>query len=370
MTAADVERQTGRGPLPGPGGADGGQPQRPPAPLHDLAELPAGRVTQVLGASADDIAATLARVAPELPLALIHRIHVAPALEAFVTDVLDDLESVVVDLFPAWLPGAERITVSAGAGLAAVRAVAADHARRSAQSAPFLCDLAATALAGRATGRRRFPPGVRAPGLIRVIADALRCPRLVLIMEVPAGLSARGELMVAAGCEWLAERGPFGVWLTGVPLATVDRFGTVTLTGLTPATGTVTERSTVVGAPHPRSTAEAVLEASLATHAWAGGRRWNQTYQSDKLRTPVRLDLIWPDERCIVEIDGPEHCEPVKFDADRRRDVQLQLDGYAVLRFTNARVLHDVQAVAAQIGQFINARRCESGKGREWPTTT
>ncbi len=362
MTAAGVEGQTGRGPRPRPGGASGGQCQRPPTPLHDLAELPVGRVTQVFGATADDIAATLARVAAGLPLALIHRVCPAPTLEAFLTDVLNDLESVAVDLFPAWLPGAEGIETSAGAGLAAVRAVAADHARGSAQSAPFLCDLAATALASRAAGRRRFSPGVRAPGLVRVIADALRRPRLVLIMEVPAGLGASDELMVAAGCEWLADRARSNIWLTGVPLTTVDRFGTVTLTGLAPTTGTVSERSAVVGAPHPRSTAEAALEATLATHSWAAGRRWNQSYQSDKLRTPVRLDLFWPDERSIVEIDGPEHCEPVKFDADRRRDVQLQLDGYAVLRFTNARVLHDVQAVVAQVGQFINARRCEPGK--------
>ena len=55
----------------------------------------------------------------------------------------------------------------------------------------------------------------------------------------------------------------------------------------------------------------------------------------------------------FVEIDGPEHCRPARFEADRQRDVQLQLDGYAVLRFTNARINHDVGAVVHQIGTLI-----------------
>jgi very-short-patch-repair endonuclease len=71
------------------------------------------------------------------------------------------------------------------------------------------------------------------------------------------------------------------------------------------------------------------------------------------------VDLLWPVERCVIEIDGPEHRDPLRFEADRQRDVQLQLDGYAVLRFTNARIKHDVHAVVRQIGEFLQARRRE-----------
>ncbi|MFB6397321.1 endonuclease domain-containing protein [Polymorphospora lycopeni] len=69
------------------------------------------------------------------------------------------------------------------------------------------------------------------------------------------------------------------------------------------------------------------------------------------------MDLLWSAERCVVEIDGPEHRSAVRFAADRQRDVRLQLDGYAVLRFTNAQVLHDVRVVAAQIERFLLGRR-------------
>lgn len=351
MNATGVERRTG-------------------GLARDLGGLPADRTVQVRGAAADDIAITLAQGTAELPAALIYRMRPAATLAEFVTTVLDNLESAAIGLFPAWLPGAEHIRVPGGAGLVAVRAVAAAHASRSAHFGPFLSDLAATALGGKVAARRRFPPENRAVGLARVITDALRRYRLILVVDVPAGLSAAGELVVAAGCGWLADRGRFGVWLTGAPLMTVDWLATATLTSSpTGMVDTAPPQPMVVGAPHPRSFAEAALEAALATQGWAAGRRWNQTYQSHTLRNPARLDLLWPDERCIVEIDGPEHCEPAKFDADRRRDVQLQLDGYAVLRFTNARVLHDVEAVVTQIGQFIETRRRESGKGTAWPAT-
>jgi very-short-patch-repair endonuclease len=339
--------------------------ERAPGPrARHLGELPSDRVLQLRGEAADTIAIGLAQGAVEVPAALTYRVSPAATPADLVGAVLDEVEAAAIGLFPTWLPEAEHIRAPGGAGLVAVRALAASHASRSAHFGPFLSDLAAMALSGRAVARRRFSPEIRAVGLARVIADALRRDRLVLVVDVPSGLTAAGEQVVAAGCGWLADRGRLGVWLTGAPLVTVDWLPSATLT--VPLTGVVDVHLAApgaVGAPHPRSTAEAALEGSLAARPWTAGRRWNQTYQSHALRSPVRLDLLWPDERCVVEIDGPEHCEPARFDADRRRDVQLQLDGYAVLRFTNARVLHDVEAVVTQIGRFIEARRRESAKG-------
>jgi very-short-patch-repair endonuclease len=52
-------------------------------------------------------------------------------------------------------------------------------------------------------------------------------------------------------------------------------------------------------------------------------------------------------------VDGPDHCGVLKFEADRRRDVHLQLEGFAVLRFTNDQILGDVATVRSQIERFI-----------------
>jgi very-short-patch-repair endonuclease len=254
-------------------------------------------------------------------------------------------------------------------GLAAVRAAALRRARGTPHFAPFLAHLATVALAGRRPSGRSFPLEVRCLGLARVVAEGFGRPRLALVIDVPAGLPADREQAVVAGAEWLAHHGRLAVWLTGASLRQVDRVAVVPLdpAAVQPATAVqpaAAVQPAVVGRPHPASAAEAALEAALAAESWAAGRRWNQYHQSHPLRAPVRLDLLWPAERCVVEVDGPEHCHPARFEADRQRDVQLQLDGFAVLRFTNARITHDVGSVVRQIGTFLRDRRRDPMEGR------
>jgi very-short-patch-repair endonuclease len=69
-------------------------------------------------------------------------------------------------------------------------------------------------------------------------------------------------------------------------------------------------------------------------------------------------------ERLVVEIDGPEHRDPVRFEADRRRDLRLTLDGYTVVRFTNDYLTDDLGRVVAQIEQLVSSRRNDLAEGR------
>lgn len=87
------------------------------------------------------------------------------------------------------------------------------------------------------------------------------------------------------------------------------------------------------------------------------GRRWNHVYQWHVLGRQYRLDLFWPDDGLVVEVDGLEHRGRLRFADDRRRDVQLQLLGYDVLRFTTEDVLSDVQATVLRIRQLLGQRR-------------
>ncbi|WJK44007.1 DUF559 domain-containing protein [Solwaraspora sp. WMMA2056] len=66
---------------------------------------------------------------------------------------------------------------------------------------------------------------------------------------------------------------------------------------------------------------------------------------------------MWKRERCVVEIDGDDHRTAAKFTEDRHRDVMLQLNGYAVLRFTNTQVLDDIDNVLVLLQQFLATRR-------------
>ncbi|MFC4062831.1 DUF559 domain-containing protein [Planomonospora corallina] len=292
-----------------------------------------------------------------------------------VAGALRKLEEAALGLFPAWLPDAEGID---GAGTAAVRAVRA-LARRTATTrsfGPFLADLAEAALLGRARAVERFTPQVRATGLARALAAGSGRPGTALLVHLPAGLSASGQEVLVAGCEWLAQRSELGVWLTGAPPAGVDRIATVTVRPHaepavpapcppSPAAGRARPagHGPAAGLPHPGSTAERVLESALAPCAWAAGREWNRTHRPHPLAGPVRLDLLWRKERCVVEIDGPEHRAPHALEADRRRDALLRRDGYAVLRVTNAQVLHDTGSVLRRIERFVEDRR--SGRPEE-----
>ncbi|MFI9642484.1 endonuclease domain-containing protein [Micromonospora sp. NPDC051925] len=332
--------------------------------VHQLAALPADRVVQLRGAPTDTIAATATGELDGLAAVVLHP-GAARTPGAFVHAVLDELERVAVALLPGWLPEAADIHRADPFGLAAVRAAAVSRARGSAHYAPFLAHLAAVALSGRRPPVDPFSLEIRCPGLTRVVAEGFGRDRASLLIEVPAGLDAGGEQAVVAGAEWLCHHGRTGVWLVGTPLRHEDRVVCVRVTrGANdhprPVPAVPPE---VVGRPHPGSAVEAALEAALAAQSWAAGRVWNQYHQSHPLSPPVCLDLLWPDARCVVEIDGPEHCRPARFEADRQRDVQLQLDGYAVLRFTNARINHDVGAVVHQIGTLIRARRRDLAEG-------
>lgn len=341
------------------------------AAWHDqLARVPADRVVRLSGISAGGVAAAVARF-DDLPAAVVVTPSAAGSVAAFVAEVLDVLDAVARQVLPGWLPEADELDGPQGAALAAIQAVAIERARVAGYSSAFLADLAQRALTGRPS-RARLRPESRVAGLARVVATGFRRDRLVLVMPTGTepGKTSAGDVVVA-GSEWLADRGRLGVWLTGAGSPGPDRIATTHIvavpreTDVSSMPATSGDAATVVGRPHPRSTVEAALEAVLAGQEWAYGRIWNGTYQPTLVRGAIRPDLLWPAERVVVELDGLEHCRPEQYDADRVRDVQLQLDGYAVLRFTNARVKHDVQAVAAQIEHLIRARRYDMAKGRQ-----
>ncbi|GAA4575171.1 hypothetical protein GCM10023193_73110 [Planotetraspora kaengkrachanensis] len=337
------------------------------------------------------VSLSLEALPADAPAVLTYAATAQKSASAMVEAVLSELESAAVSLYPAWLPEAEGIAPG-GAGAAAVRVLALEMASASRHFGPFVADLAQDSLRGGSTGRTRFPPEVRAAGLARVLAAAFDSRQVALLVDVPEGLSSRDEDVLVAGCEWLAHRGPMGVWLTGAPLIAADRVETVTVRlpaemaaiacdlpqatappaviAHTPAGplrpvggGPAIRYPAVTGRPHPASEAEQALEAALSSRDWAAGRVWNHNHQTHPLAEVIRPDLMWRRERCVVEIDGPEHRGAFRYEADRRRDVQLQLDGYAVLRFTNDQIASDLETVVRQLERFVTSRRVGTFEG-------
>ncbi|RGA06929.1 DUF559 domain-containing protein [Microbispora triticiradicis] len=361
-------------------------------------DLPVGRVVHV-GEDAGAVALALEPLPDDAPALVAYAPRPARTPADLVADVLGELETAAVAMFPAWLPDADGITGAGGAAVPAVRALALRTASTTRHFAHFLAHLAERALreqagangvtAGdRTVGRTGpFPPEVRAAGLARVLRDGYRRPEAAILVRPSSGLSPAAEEVLVTGCEWLAQHGRFGVWLTGPPLRAVDRVESMTapipdevaalareLASPGPAAGggedpgspvrpagrrpaPVLTYPPLAGLPHPASEAERRLEKALSSCTWAAGRAWNQTHRSGPLTTPIRVDLLFRAERCVVEIDGPEHREALRLAADRQRDRRLREDGYAVRRFTNDQVLGHVGTVLAEIEHFLHTRR-------------
>ena len=358
--------------------------------VFSLSDIPTDRVVWLKHLHPNDIDRAVAAAPPDAPAVIFQRTAGSLSLSATVTSSLDEMETAAGQLFPSWLPGAEGITTSAGSSLAAVRSLAVAHAAGTGQYGHFLADLAIGALTGGGPHTRRHQPEVRALGLARVLAAGFGRPACALLLRPPDDLDEGGALALVRAAQWLVDHGRLAVWISGGSLVSGDWLPEVVVCRPVQEASVVNSapdaRSSVrsgtsaegrprrerpagrsrrvsrLGKPHPTSHTEVLLETALATRPWATGRVWNHTVRPGPLVNPVRVDLLWKRERCVVELDGDDHRTAGKYADDRNRDVMLQLDGYAVLRFTNTQVLNDIENVLALLQQFLaNRRRARKG---------
>ncbi len=102
------------------------------------------------------------------------------------------------------------------------------------------------------------------------------------------------------------------------------------------------------------------LEEALAIHAAGGAglkskaeRAYHALIHPENPLVNTRLlgeevDCHWPQERLVVEIDGPGHGRPRARRDDASRDRRLNAAGYTVLRFTDKDVYERPAAVKAR----------------------
>jgi len=289
-----------------------------------------------------------------------------------VDEALTVMEEIVVARFPHWLPTAHNISGRSGVNEEVVKALALRlGSELSGCSGPYMAELAVRSIRQSAGYRNRFPVGLRVRTLAQLLAmsSGEDC-EVGLVVELTEDLDAVGQSAAAEAARFLAASSPLRVCLVGQPPMAVDwlvhrqlsvavrsdETAIVTKTAI----GSDTYSGPVIGAPHPASEAEQMLERALGCQLWAVGRSWNQTFQTGSLCPPIRFDLAWLDERLVVEIDGPEHREASHYETDRQRDVRLLVEGYVVARFTNDAIFDDVAQVVAQIEQLLNTRRVRS----------
>ena len=355
------------------------------------AEPPPGQASYLADVDPALLGVGLDPLPPGAPATVRFRPTPAVRVGQHVTAFLDALDRAAVALFPRWLPGAEHFDGTSELTIAAARALATRIAARTDHFGPFLADTAERALRG-STERHRFPDEVRARGLGGILASAYDRTSAAVLLDVPEQLTPAAERALAAAAVWLAEQGRFTVWLAGPPLRSVDHLQTINITlpsyltrlvaevgrsivstaggasGVRPVGGPVLTYPPLSGVPRADSPAEQALERALASHEWACGRRWNWVLDWHPLGKAYRLDLYWPDDGLVVEVDGDDHRERWKFADDRHRDAQLQLGGHDVLRFTNDQVLTDPSAAAQTIRDLLGLRRNKPPEMRQHAT--
>jgi hypothetical protein len=101
------------------------------------------------------------------------------------------------------------------------------------------------------------------------------------------------------------------------------------------------------GPPRLRSVLEAKILALVVAH---GLPRPECNEVVDAGRKRYEADLLWREQRLIVEADGARHHDnPAAFDRDRLRDRLLQERGYHVLRVTWEQIESEPDSIAASI---------------------
>jgi very-short-patch-repair endonuclease len=74
------------------------------------------------------------------------------------------------------------------------------------------------------------------------------------------------------------------------------------------------------------------------------------------------VDVLWPRQRVVVELDGYAfHSHHGAFERDRARDTAMQAAGYRIVRVTHRRLKHEGPVLAAELRQLLEEELRPSG---------
>jgi very-short-patch-repair endonuclease len=296
-----------------------------------------------------------------------------PVLEALIEKILDDLAGLGLTLWPDWYAGAlsfEEIDRSVFAfderlaeALLEVRPLRQPTSIAWIKAARILCR------AGRRPLPAGFPRAVQAAQLALAIAPRDLLVALSLNADEPSG----GRLLgLARAAEWLGRATGARV-LVVVPesLSRSSELDGINFDPIFPllqtspicppsAVGGSVNVWPVLGRPHPYSPGEQLLAKRLGTDEMLSKLFQFNVRVTTRFDSRYLVDLLWPEGRVVVEIDGYEyHSNRFAFSVDRRRDYELVVSGYLVLRLPHDEVIEDVEVAIEKIRDLVQFRRSE-----------
>jgi Protein of unknown function (DUF559) len=74
-----------------------------------------------------------------------------------------------------------------------------------------------------------------------------------------------------------------------------------------------------------------------------------------------RIDLAYPAERVAIEYDGAQHAELEVWESDHRRQNDVVLSGWTVLRYTRRMYLHEPERIVREVRHALAQARARAG---------
>ena len=116
----------------------------------------------------------------------------------------------------------------------------------------------------------------------------------------------------------------------------------------------------LIGRPHPDSRGEQLLWSRLAADETLRGMFECNVWVSTTSKSTYLVDFVWRDGRVIVEIDGYYwHSSQFQFSFDRRRDYELLLSGFSVMRIPHDELLSDLSLAVENIRRLVQLKQSE-----------
>ena len=308
-----------------------------------------------------------------------------PPLRALIDDVVDQLAAVALGMFPDWYGEAARFA-EVDAQTADFDAILTDRLDRldllqRGVSVPWLKAARQLCRRGALPRPRGFPASVQAAQLARAVDPSPLLIALLLDDETPAVDALHG---LSRASEWLAREAHARVVLivpetlegsTALDGVSFEAVRVVARqeeseTGLAEtgyktkagdSAGASTPRlsvSPLIGRPNPASRGELMLARRLeADHELADLFRYNVHVDTRRGTSPL-VDLVWESGKLVVEVDGfYYHSDASAFSRDRRRDYELMISGYLVLRMPEDEVADDVEMAVEKVRDLVAFRR-------------
>ncbi len=337
--------------------------------------LPApARVRLVLAANVNEVHAAFERLAIS-PRGEFRLVSVSydrlPTVKSLIDDILGHLAHLALSLFPNWYGDTVRFA-EIDASTSAFDSIVADRVKERellerGVSIPWLKAARNLCRLGKPPLHRDFAGAVQVAQLALSIDLSPLLIALILQDERPCSGALHG---LARASEWLArETGARVVVVVPEALSSSTELDSISFEAVRlsarqyPIQSPPKPESRVsvfplIGQPHPLSRGEQLLAKHLAQDETLAGLFQFNIRVATRNGNEYLVDLVWTEGKIIIEVDGYEfHCDRVAFSGDRRRDYELVISGYLVLRLPQDEVVEDVGLAVEKIRDVVRFRR-------------